>query len=99
MLIVLVNVTVKAEALAEFEPAILENAAASVANDPGCVRFDVNQREGDPCAWMFYEVYADAAAFESHRAIAHYAKYAQVADRAISSKTIARFVTKNMAAR
>ena len=95
MLIVLVHVTVRPEALAEFEPAILENAAASVATEPGCVRFEVSRREDDPSAWMFYEVYTDAAAFEAHRASAHFAKYAAVADRAVTSKTVARYLTRN----
>lgn len=95
MLVVLVKVTVEPDALAEFEPAILENAAASVANEPGCLRFDVNQREDDPTEWMFYEAYQDAAAFEAHRASAHYRKYAAIADRLVTSKTITRYVTKN----
>lgn len=96
MLIVLVNVTVKDEALAEFERAILENAARAVADEPGCLRFDVSQREDEPTSWMFYEVYKDAAAFDEHRASAHYMKYAQVADRVLTSKIITRYVSKNI---
>jgi quinol monooxygenase YgiN len=95
MLIVVVNVTVRAEALAEFEAAIRENAAHAVADEPGCVRFDVNQREDDPTAWLFYEVYKDAAAFDLHRASPHFAKYALVADRVVTSKTAARYTLKN----
>jgi (4S)-4-hydroxy-5-phosphonooxypentane-2,3-dione isomerase len=96
MLIVLVSVTVRSDALAEFEPAILENAARSVADEPGCVRFDVSQREDDPTAWLFYEVYTDGAAFEAHRASPHYAKYALVADRVVTSKSISRYTSKNI---
>lgn len=95
MLIVLVRVTVEQDALAEFQAAILENAARSVADEPGCMRFDVSQREDNPAEWLFYEVYRDAPAFDAHRASAHYARYAAVAERVIRSKTIARYQSKN----
>jgi quinol monooxygenase YgiN len=98
MLIVLVKVTVKREALEEFESAILENAARALADEPGCLRFDVSRREDDPTEWLFYEMYADGAAFEAHRASAHFAKYQTVADRVLTSKTLIRYVTRNVVA-
>ncbi len=95
MLVVLVHVTVKRELLAEFERAILANADSARAREPGCVRFDVSQHEEDPARWMFYEAYRDAAAFEAHRATPHFAAYQQVADRAVVSKTLTRWTTRN----
>jgi len=95
MLVVLVQVAVKKEVLSEFERAILTNADAARTREPGCVRFDVSQREDDPTQWLFYEVYRDAAAFEAHRASPHFAAYQQVADRALLSKTLTRYTTKN----
>lgn len=95
MLVVLVHVTVKRELLAEFERAILANADSARAREPGCVRFDVSQHEEDPARWTFYEVYRDAAAFEAHRATPHFAAYQQVADRAVVSKTLTRWTTRN----
>lgn len=95
MLVVLVHVTVKRELLAEFERAILANADAARAREPGCVRFDVSRQEEDPARWMFYEVYRDAAAFDAHRATPHFAAYQQVADRAVVSKTLTRWTAKN----
>jgi (4S)-4-hydroxy-5-phosphonooxypentane-2,3-dione isomerase len=95
MLVVLVQVAVKPEMLAEFERAILINADAARTREPGCVRFDVSQREDDPGQWLFYEVYRDAAAFEAHRASAHFAAYQQVAEKALLSKTLTRYATKN----
>lgn len=94
MLVVLVTVTVKREALAEFERAILENAARAVEREPGCIRFEVSQREDDPAEWLFYEVYTDAAAFEFHRRQPHFAAYQAVADRALLSKTLRRYVVR-----
>jgi autoinducer 2-degrading protein len=95
MLVVLVQVTVRKEVLAEFERAILANADGARSREPGCVRFDVSQKEDDPTAWLFYEVYKDAAAFESHRASPHFAAYQQVADKALLSKTLTRYTAKN----
>ena len=95
MLVVLVQVTVRTEMLAEFERAILANADAARSREPGCVRFDVSQGEEDPTQWLFYEVYKNAAAFEAHRASPHFAAYQQVADKALVSKTLTRFTAKN----
>ena len=96
MLVVLVQVTVRQEMLAEFERAILTNADAARTREPGCVRFDVSQKEDDPSQWLFYEVYKDSAAFETHRASPHFAAYQQVADRALLSKTLTRWTTKSL---
>jgi quinol monooxygenase YgiN len=96
MLVVLVDVTVRAEALGEFERAILDNAARSVEREAGCLRFEVSQREDDPTAWIFYEVYRDAAAFEEHRRQPHFLAYQAVAERALLSKTLTRYTAKNV---
>ena len=96
MLVVLVNVTVRREMLAEFERAILANADGARTREPGCVRFDISQKEDDPAQWLFYEVYKDSAAFEAHRASPHFAAYQQVADRALLSKSLTRWTTKSL---
>lgn len=96
MLVVLVNVSVRREMLAEFERAILANADGARTREPGCIRFDVSQKEDDPAQWLFYEVYRDSAAFETHRASPHFAAYQQVADRALLSKSLTRWTTKSL---
>jgi len=95
MLVVLVQVTVKTEMLAEFERAILINADTARTREQGCVRFDVSQREDEPTQWLFYEVYKDAAAFDAHRASPHFAAYQDVAEKALLAKTLTRYATKN----
>jgi autoinducer 2-degrading protein len=96
MLVVLVQVTVKREMLGEFERAILQNAAQAVEREPGCVRFEVSQHEDDPAQWMFYEVYASAEAFQEHRRQAHFLAYQAVADRALLSKTLTRYMPRGV---
>lgn len=95
MLVVLVQVTVRREMIAEFERAILANADGAKSREPGCLRFDVSQKEDDPAAWLFYEVYKDSAAFDAHRGTPHFAAYQEVADRALLSKTLTRYTAKN----
>jgi quinol monooxygenase YgiN len=95
MLVVLVQVTVKQEMLAEFERAILANADGARTKEQGCLRFDVSQKEDEPTAWLFYEVYKDSVAFEAHRASPHFAAYQEVADKALTSKTLTRWTPKN----
>lgn len=96
MLVVLVQVTVRTDMLREFERAILANATSAVEKEAGCVRFDVSQSEEEPAKWLFYEVYKDAAAFETHRASPHFAAYQAVADRAVTAKTLTRWAAKSV---
>ena len=56
MSVVLVQVTVRPEMLAEFERLLMHNARESVARDRGCLRFDVSQHVDDPTRWVLHEV-------------------------------------------
>jgi autoinducer 2-degrading protein len=78
-----VQVQVDPSRRAEFLAAITENAEASVRDEPGCLRFDVSSVEGDENQFVFYELYRDAAAFEEHRAAAHFRAWRAVADRTV----------------
>jgi (4S)-4-hydroxy-5-phosphonooxypentane-2,3-dione isomerase len=69
---ILVEFTV---ALADRERArvlILANAAASLANEGGCLRFDVLADVADPCRFVLYELYRSAADFDAHLRSAHF---------------------------
>jgi len=98
MHIVLVQVTVRPELLDEFERALLHNARESVAHDPGCVRFDVSQHADDPRRWIMHEVYTDVAAHAAHRQSPHFLAYNDVAERAVTDKTVARGVGRHVPA-
>ena len=53
----------------EFRQLVLENAAASLRDEPGCSLFDVLTPEGGPSdRIVLYEIYDDAAAFDVRRA-------------------------------
>ena len=75
MLVLLVTVRVKPEHLAQFLPAARHNAERAVADEPGCLRFDIIQDRDDRHLFRFYEVYKDEAALAAHRQTPHFKKY------------------------
>lgn len=74
MLVVLVEVQVKPEAVEAFRKATLENARLSLT-EPGIARFDVLERQGEPNRFTLVEVYRDDAAPAAHKQTAHYAAW------------------------
>jgi autoinducer 2-degrading protein len=80
MLAIWVKVRVKPEARSRFLAAIEADALGSERDEPGCLRFNVLQEEGDGNVYYFFEVYRDEAALEAHRATPHYAVWRGAAD-------------------
>ena len=52
-----------------------DDAAHSLADEPGCRRFDVVVPEAEPGHVVFYEVYDDRAAFDAHLGTPHLARF------------------------
>jgi quinol monooxygenase YgiN len=85
-------VTVRLEAVAGGGAALLaalrENAARSVADEPGCHRFDVAVTEGAPGCFFLYELYTDRAAFDAHLRTPHYAVFRDLSERLVAGKEV-----------
>jgi quinol monooxygenase YgiN len=64
----------KGDALAAL---LSEQAAVVLKAEPGCVVYRVHRSTRDPELFLFYETYADDAAFEVHRAAPHLATFRQ----------------------
>ena len=62
----------KAEALAAL---LSEQAAVVRSAEPGCLVYRVHRSTDDPALFLFYEMYADHAAFELHRNAPHLAAF------------------------
>jgi quinol monooxygenase YgiN len=62
----------RAEGSDDFLDAMGRLVSASRA-EPGCLRYDLYRAE--PAGYHLFETYADAGAFEAHRATAHYQEY------------------------
>lgn len=71
MHVTLVMVQVKPDHVQDFIQATRANHLASV-QEPGNRRFDVLQMPDDPCRFVLYEAYVDAAAAAAHKQTAHY---------------------------
>ena len=83
MIALIVSLRVIPGRLDEFTAAIRENAARSVADEPGCRYFDVSQSVEDDHHFLFYELYEDRAAVDAHRAAPHFAVWRRAADRCV----------------
>ena len=77
--VVIAEFAVRPERMADFLAACREDAASSVALEPGCRSFDAVVPDDAPDHVVLYEVYDNAAAFDAHKATPHYARFAKAA--------------------
>ena len=96
MYVVLVQVTVRPEMLAEFERLLIHNARESVAHDEGCLRFDVSQHVDDPTRWVLHEVYDVPESHAAHRQSPHFLAYDAFARDAVIEKAVSRCAVKHL---
>jgi (4S)-4-hydroxy-5-phosphonooxypentane-2,3-dione isomerase len=75
---------------AEFGTLILENASASLAEEPGCRQFDVLVPESKPHQIVLYEIYDDEAAFDLHVRSAHFKKFDAQSRDLVAGKRVIR---------
>lgn len=74
--IVVPSFTVEHAELDAFLDAARADATSSVADEAGCLQFDVViDQDASPIEVMFYEVYTDRAAFEAHLETPHLAAF------------------------
>ena len=73
--VVMVEFRLQAGTSERFRRLIVENARASVRDEPGCQQFDVVIPQGDADRVVLYEIYDDAAAFDVHKKMPHFAAF------------------------
>ena len=66
------HLRVKSEAIEPFRERLSRHAKTSLTNESGCRQFDVYQDRSDVTLFLLIETYESEAAFELHRASAHY---------------------------
>jgi len=74
MLIVQVQVRVKADCVEAFRQATLENARQSIL-EPGIARFDVLEQRDDPTRFLLVEAYRTQDAPVWHKETPHYRRW------------------------
>jgi autoinducer 2-degrading protein len=67
----------------EFLAGMAANAAASVRDEPGCLRCDICGVEADENRFVLYELYTDAEAFAAHKAAPHFAEWRVIAEQVL----------------
>lgn len=72
MFVVTVTFEVEAQHRAAFAAAVADQARNSLALEADCLRFDVCHDPDDPTRIFLYEIYSDAAAFQTHLESAHF---------------------------
>jgi (4S)-4-hydroxy-5-phosphonooxypentane-2,3-dione isomerase len=86
---IVVSFTLKPSVRDEFLRLVRENAAQSVAMEPGCYRFDVMTAEESDDV-LLYEIYADADAFNHHVETAHFKRFDAATSDLVIAKTVVR---------
>lgn len=87
--IILVRFRVAEGKMEDFLPLMIENANASLRDEPGCERFDVLQPEDAKDCILLYEIYRDRAAFDDHCVSPHFKRF----DTAIRPMVAEKHVT------
>ena len=90
-LVILVEFELHAGREPEFRRRVLENAAASLRDEPGCRQFDVLTPVTNPAdRIVLYEIYDDAAAFAAHLATPHFAEFNDATAPLVARKVVHR---------
>jgi autoinducer 2-degrading protein len=69
---------------------LVQNAALSFENEPGCYRFDVVETYTDEAHFILYEIYRDENAFSEHLKTKHYQQFDLVSEQFFESIRIRR---------
>ncbi|MES2982557.1 MAG: putative quinol monooxygenase [Verrucomicrobiota bacterium] len=72
MISLVIVVEVNPERVEKFAAYLSEEAADSIANEPGCRDFVISQSVTEPNVFTLAEFYEDAAALDAHRLTPHF---------------------------
>ncbi|WP_251977659.1 putative quinol monooxygenase [Salinicola avicenniae] len=67
------------------------DASESLANEAGCLGFDVLTPEGSEDLVVLHEVYRDRDAFEHHKTMPHYAPFKESSAPLVAAEPTIRF--------
>jgi autoinducer 2-degrading protein len=95
---VTVEFTLRPGTLDAFLRLVEANAAASVAGEPGCLRFDVLlPADGSGPDVFLYEIYSDRAAFDHHVTTAHFLAFDEATAPMVERKAAGFFSVRENA--
>ena len=88
MYVVTVEFIAKPDHVEAFRRAMIENARASRAREPGCRQFDVCSDPADRAVVFLYEIYDDRAAFDAHLSSSHFRAFDERVREWVAKKTV-----------
>ncbi|MEP3332569.1 putative quinol monooxygenase [Sedimentitalea sp.] len=88
MYAVVVTFRIKSGHISAFLPEMMQNAATSLATEPGCHRFDVCTDEDRPEEVFLYELYEDRAAFQTHLNSRHFVDFDAKVQPMVATKDV-----------
>ena len=71
-----------------YKSSVKEEMEASVRVEPGVLAIYAVAEKDDPAKLRFFEIYADEAAYRSHRETVHFKKYAETTKNMIKSRKL-----------
>lgn len=90
MYCIIVKTELKKGARDAFLAAMLDNAAASVGLEPGCIEFDVLEDKENEDTFYLYEIYQDPGALKAHKDTAHYQASRSIVNELIERQSVIR---------
>jgi len=88
MLAVLAYLTAKSGKEAEFLEKMTAQAKRCLANEAGCLQFDVAQDPKAPARFVMLEVYQDDAAFKAHQDSEHFKDFRPVVGDLVADRKV-----------
>jgi (4S)-4-hydroxy-5-phosphonooxypentane-2,3-dione isomerase len=85
---ILAYLTAKPGKEAEFKEKMIAQARRCLANEPGCLQFDVAQDPKDPARLVMLEVYKDDDAIKAHQESAHFKDFRPVISELVAERKV-----------
>ncbi|MEX2784727.1 putative quinol monooxygenase [Streptococcus sp. H49] len=84
----LAEVDVKPEDNQIFRDIVTKEMAAAMAEEPGVLAMYAARLADSPASWRFFEIYANADAYEKHRQTPHFTAYLEQTREMVQSKKL-----------
>lgn len=91
MYVVAIDWRIKPDSIDLYRQKITQQAVASVAEEEGCVRFDVCEDPAIKGRFFLYEVYTSETAFKAHLTMSYSLEFLPLADSMTLSKEVSFF--------
>ena len=88
---ILAFLTTKPGKEAEFQQHMTAQAKRCLANEPGCLQFDVVQDPKNPTRFVMLEVYKDDAAIKAHQDSQHFKDFRPVVGDLVADRKVEVF--------